>query len=35
VAILVTLALAWVSWWLFENQFLKLKRFFPSGTGRS
>jgi peptidoglycan/LPS O-acetylase OafA/YrhL len=29
----VSLGVAWVSYQLFEKQFLKLKRFFPSGAG--
>jgi peptidoglycan/LPS O-acetylase OafA/YrhL len=30
VVTVITLAVAWVSWQLYEKQFLKLKRFFPS-----
>ncbi|MCH8026473.1 MAG: acyltransferase [Chloroflexi bacterium] len=31
VAAAVTLGLAWLSWWLWESRFLKLKRHFPYG----
>lgn len=30
----ICLGLSWLSWNLWENQFLKLKRFFPSGSAR-
>ena len=34
VGITVSVAVAWLSWHLYEQQFLKLKRFVPYGRGR-